>query len=1551
MKRKRFVSFVSIALALLMQFSMLTPLSARAADNPFNTSPFITGITITDLTTGKQLGTSGNVAGKTDNIQIKYDFSIPDNVTIISGTTCTFTVPKEVTIPNTGFSQPLNMTDSGGNQVNIAAISIDAGGNGTITFNSSANNYSGVSGYFYVESKLAGDSIANTTPVPLQFTVQGQADPTTINVYFNQPATELTKSDGVYHADRNTVSWTVTLNSNKTTVTDGKFTDTLPSGLSYVPGTFTVKDGSGAVVYQDGGTQTLGTFDGTSNPLQYSIGKTVTDTYSITYDTTVDPNYYGKALTNTAKLDQDGTDITDTGTVTASPTYITKTASAVSPGDTKINWTVTFNQAGGTLSNVAVTDDLSKIGTLNSAGGVVLDRGTAGETVLTDSGSQYYTYENNLLVYHAATVTGQHTLSFSTDLPANYWQQNQGGLTNSATLTANDNSYLQGGVTAKSATVTGSSNTVIAKDGAGYDAASRTITWKITVGSTSQTILSPTVTDKIPTAAGNAQTYVPGSFTVTDGTGAVVYKDGSIFTLGSFDNTSIPGTLNYQFGRDISGIYTITYQTTIDQASIYANNTKTTFTNSATLITSNGVTSSDGGSQPVTSTVLQKSAGYDYVNRELAWTITVNKSMMPLTGVKVTDSLTGTGLDNFTLEKDSLSVGGTKLTEGTSAAALTENQYYYDSGTKMLTVYLGNIGSATKTVTFKMKLNDPNTYFSTNGSKSGSNTARLTDDQYGPVSFTAGFTIQNGLVTKAGSYTTNNNYVDWIVHINQNAVMLSNLRLKDLLPDGLVLDTSSIRLYPEALGTDGKLTPDGSTAGAIDAAAKTLGVSPVALTGGNISYDAASREFDFTIPPDSGAGTDASPYAVLKPYVLIFRTYVDEAHRSSSFTNTISFSGSAVTQSSTSPKVAVWYASGGGVASGSTGTLTVTKADSAGGAPLENAKFGLYDQYGNLLQTSVTGSDGKLSFAFLQYAVPYSVKELTPPDNYLLNDATHSFILKKGSSAGLYEYNSQTHDYTDFVNSSLTYAYTDTLKTGTISLTKVDQAGNALPGAVFTLYDASGSNPVKIGGVPVTAVSGADGTVTFSNIPYGTYQVKETSAPADYSASGTVLTANLTDGNPAVSGNTLVLATKVTNNIKTAGIRLTKLGAGGSALPGAAFALYDSTGTDPVLLGGSPVTATSDEQGLVSFTGIPFGDYTLVETSAPPDYQEVAPIPVSLHDSTLTGGILDLGNITDPRKLGTITFTKLDENGNGLAGAVFTLRDTHGNAVGSPQTSDPTGAVTFADVPYGNGYTITETQAPADYSALTGPITGISLHSPGVTLQSVSNSRLTGSISFTKTDETGNPLPGAQFALYDTDGNQVGTVQTSDAEGKVTFADVPFKDGYLVREIKAPENYALHADFTVNLHTQTYDCGSVADSLLHGDIRVIKTGPDGHPLSGAVFTLYDADGRAIGRADSDSAGNAVFTDLPYGNYLIRETSAPTGYQIDDGTYAVCLSAKNPTPEIKVTDKKIPVAPNPGTGDHTGFPLAEIGILISGIGIVSGLRKFRKGKKTQRHSCE
>ncbi|WP_251546313.1 Cna B-type domain-containing protein [Limosilactobacillus caecicola] len=59
-------------------------------------------------------------------------------------------------------------------------------------------------------------------------------------------------------------------------------------------------------------------------------------------------------------------------------------------------------------------------------------------------------------------------------------------------------------------------------------------------------------------------------------------------------------------------------------------------------------------------------------------------------------------------------------------------------------------------------------------------------------------------------------------------------------------------------------------------------------------------------------------------------------------------------------------------------------------------------------------------------------------------------------------------------------------------ITKTDPEGNKLSGATFELVNAAGE-PV---GEPQT--TGADGTVTFTGLLYGTYPLKETAAPAGY---------------------------------------------------------------------------------------------------------------------------------------------------------------------------------------------------------------------------------------------------------------------------------------------------------------------------------------------------------------------------------------------------------------------------------------------------------------------
>lgn len=73
-----------------------------------------------------------------------------------------------------------------------------------------------------------------------------------------------------------------------------------------------------------------------------------------------------------------------------------------------------------------------------------------------------------------------------------------------------------------------------------------------------------------------------------------------------------------------------------------------------------------------------------------------------------------------------------------------------------------------------------------------------------------------------------------------------------------------------------------------------------------------------------------------------------------------------------------------------------------------------------------------------------------------------------------------------------------------LTFRKTTTSGNALAGATFTLYASDGT------AVKDTAVSSADGTVTFGGLYSGTYIIKETSAPNGYIASKDTWTVDVT---------------------------------------------------------------------------------------------------------------------------------------------------------------------------------------------------------------------------------------------------------------------------------------------------------------------------------------------------------------------------------------------------------------------------------------------------------
>ncbi|MCD8150415.1 MAG: Cna protein B-type domain protein [Clostridiales bacterium] len=163
-----------------------------------------------------------------------------------------------------------------------------------------------------------------------------------------------------------------------------------------------------------------------------------------------------------------------------------------------------------------------------------------------------------------------------------------------------------------------------------------------------------------------------------------------------------------------------------------------------------------------------------------------------------------------------------------------------------------------------------------------------------------------------------------------------------------------------------------------------------------------------------------------------------------------------------------------------------------------------------------------------------------------------------------------------------------------------------------------------------------------------------------------------------------------------------------------------------------------------------------------------------------------------------------------------------------------------------------------------------------------------------QTDENGNRnLMYAKGAL-------VATV-TTDENGKAVVEDLPLGT-YTVKEVTAPEGFVLNTvSQDVEFSYEDQDTAVVKETVSFTDerqkvsISVKKTDAEtSKVLSGAVFGLYNAediyvDGRVIMEAgtlietvESDESGKAVFTkDLPLGQYYVKEITAPDGYLLSD----------------------------------------------------------------------
>ena len=73
-----------------------------------------------------------------------------------------------------------------------------------------------------------------------------------------------------------------------------------------------------------------------------------------------------------------------------------------------------------------------------------------------------------------------------------------------------------------------------------------------------------------------------------------------------------------------------------------------------------------------------------------------------------------------------------------------------------------------------------------------------------------------------------------------------------------------------------------------------------------------------------------------------------------------------------------------------------------------------------------------------------------------------------------------------------------------------------------------------------------------------------------------------------------------------------------------------------------------------------------------------------------------------------------------------------------------------------------------------------------------------------------------------------------------------------------------------------------------GKIELIKVDQDEEPVVGAKFALKDFDGNVLGEVETGTDGKVMFYNVPVGDYILEEISAPEGYAIKDKSQNVTV---------------------------------------------------------------
>lgn len=451
-----------------------------------------------------------------------------------------------------------------------------------------------------------------------------------------------------------------------------------------------------------------------------------------------------------------------------------------------------------------------------------------------------------------------------------------------------------------------------------------------------------------------------------------------------------------------------------------------------------------------------------------------------------------------------------------------------------------------------------------------------------------------------------------------------------------------------------------------------------------------------------------------------------------------------------------------------------------------------------------------------------------------------------------------------------------------IKIVKVDaETSKVIPlaDAGFRLYRPDGSLITQTFTYPeVTTIdtfyTNSDGyLITPEKLEYGTgYSLVEVSAPYGYTLNSEPVYFDVTADNATEENAVTVVEVMKPNTAQKGVLRISKSGEVFSsvteadsiyqpvfAVKGLAGAVYEITAAEDIITpdgtlryaAGEVVdTVTTDETGLAESKPLYLGKYEVREITAPTGYVlntevHTAELVYAGQEVEITETAADFCNERQKAAVSLDKVLEQDERfGIGTSGELF--------------------AVTF-------GLFATEKLVAADGSII--PADGL--------LEIVSVDKNGHAVC--KTD-----LPFGSYYLKElsTDGH------------------------YILSDEKYPIVFEYAGQDTALVDIKANSGAPIENKLLYGEIHGLKKDEDGSGLAGALIGLFRADctefttEKAILTATSAEDGSFSFVRVPYGNWIVREIEAPTGFVLSEKTYPVTVDADGAVVEVEIENTRI-----------------------------------------------